>query len=279
MKKYFPPWLQVLAGGIALFFILELALRFTGNPNFFPSVLLLGAFTVPAAFIVYFYDHVRHREISMPLLTSCFIVGGALGIAAAGVIQYSTLTGSLNVYTLIGVSVIEEAAKMIFPLIVFFLGRYRHEADGLLFGIAAGMGFAALETMGYGLVAFTSSGGSIDALRQILLIRGVLSPAGHAAWTGFLAAMLWRQRERAGYPDINLRVVLAFLVVVALHTVWNTINTLDTGTAAQLTGIIIGNVAVAAVSLLLVFSRYRSARRTLAALPPDRRGEEPTPRS
>ena len=60
--------------GSILFLILEEALRFTDNPNFFPSLLLIGAFIVPAAFITYFYDHVRHREISLPLLTTCFIV-------------------------------------------------------------------------------------------------------------------------------------------------------------------------------------------------------------
>lgn len=277
MKKFFPQWLQILLVGFALFFILEESLRLTDNPNFFPSVLLIGAFVVPAAFIIYFYDHVRHREISMPLLTSCFLVGGALGIAAAGVIQYSTLTGGLNAFNLIGVSVIEEAAKMIFPLALYFLGRYRHEADGLLFGIAAGMGFAALETMGYGLVAFINTNGDIDVLRQVLLIRGVLSPAGHAAWTGFLAAVLWRQREKAGYPDINLKVVLAFLAVIALHTVWNLVNSLDTGTTARFAGVITGNVVVAGISLLMVFSRYRAARRSLAALTPEQRMEDITP--
>jgi len=66
--------------------------------------------------------------------------------------------------------------------------------------IAAGMGFAALETMGYGLVSFMQSRGDILILQQVLLIRGLLSPAGHAAWTGFVCAVLWRERERLPCP-------------------------------------------------------------------------------
>ena len=279
MKKYFPPWVQVLLGGSILFLILEEALRFTDNPNFFPSLLLIGAFIVPAAFITYFYDHVRHREISLPLLTTCFIVGGALGIAAAGVVEYGTLTGGLNIGTLAGIAVIEESAKMIFPLAMYFTGRYIHEADGLLFGIAAGMGFAALETMGYGLVVLINSNGNIDTLRQVLLIRGVLSPAGHAAWTGFLAAILWKQREKAGFPDFNWKVVLAFFTSVGLHTMWNAVNGMSTETAGGTAAVVAGNIAVAAVSLLLVFNRYRDARKSLAVLPARHGGVKTTLRN
>ena len=256
------PWLQILVVGILLFIATEQALRITGNPNYFPTVILLGAFVVPVAFVVYFYEHVRHREISMSLLTTCFIVGGVLGLIAAGVLEYGTLRG-LGILGLFGVGLIEESVKLIFPIIMYLGWRYRHEADGLLFGIAAGMGFAALETMGYGLVTFIRSQGDINILQQVLLVRGFLSPAGHAAWTGFVCAVLWRERERTGHIAINWSVVGAFILAIVLHALWNIVNSIGGPTATQFIIAMVGSIIIAAVSLVLVIRRYREAKKSL----------------
>jgi RsiW-degrading membrane proteinase PrsW (M82 family) len=258
------PWLQILIVGALLFIATEQALRVTGNPNIFPTVILLGSFVVPITFVTYFYQHVKHREISLPLLTTCFVVGGVIGLLAAGFLEYRTLSDA-GIPSLIGISVIEESAKLIFPLYMYFTWRYRHEADGLLFGVAAGMGFAALETMGYGLVSFLRSMGNIDVVQQVLIIRGFLSPAGHAAWTGFTCAMLWRERERKGRISIDWQVIVAFIVAIVLHTLWNMVNTLGTETTTRLVITIIGNLAIAAISLTLVFRRYLESRKLLAS--------------
>ncbi len=257
-------WLQILLGGILLFVITEQALRLTGNPNYFPTVLLLGAFVVPIAFVAYFYEHVRHRDISLPVLTTSFVVGGVLGLIAAGILEYGTLQ-RLGILELFGVGLIEESAKLIFPVAMYIGWRYRHEADGLLFGISAGMGFAALETMGYGLVSFIQSRGDINVLQQVLLIRGFLSPAGHAAWTGFICAVLWRERERKGHIAVNSAVVGAFVLAIVLHALWNIVNSLGGQTIIILSVQILGSTAIAVASLTLVIRRYREARRSLVS--------------
>ena len=255
-------WGQILVTGAVLFVASEQALRLTGNPNFFPTVILLGAFVVPVTFVTYFYEHVMHYEISLPLLTTCFVVGGVLGLIAAGVLEYSTLR-NLGIAGMFGVGLIEETVKLIFPLAMYFGWRYRHEADGLLFGLAAGMGFAALETMGYGLVSFMQSRGNVDSLQQLLIIRGFLSPAGHAAWTGFFCAVLWRERERKGKITINLPVITAFVLAVLLHSAWNILNSLSDGTAGRMAIVISGNVVIAGIGIFMVFRRYRESKRSL----------------
>jgi RsiW-degrading membrane proteinase PrsW (M82 family) len=262
--KFFRPWLQILIVGIVLFIGSEQALRITGNPNFFPTVLLLGAFVVPISFVAYFYEHVRHREISLVLLTTCFIVGGVIGLIAAGFVEWGTLR-SFSVFSVVGVGIIEETVKLIFPVAMYVAWRYRHEADGLLFGIAAGMGFAALETMGYGLVTFFESAGDITTLEQVLLLRGFLSPAGHAAWTGFVTAVLWRERERRGRIVINWQVIGAFLLAIVLHILWNTVNSLSTQTAAQFAIVVAASLVIAGFSLTLVIRRYFEAKKSIAA--------------
>jgi RsiW-degrading membrane proteinase PrsW (M82 family) len=109
---------------------------------------------------------------------------------------------------------------LLVPLALFVMWRYRREADGLLFGIAAGMGFAAFETMGYGLTVLIASGGRIDALERVLFVRNILSPAGHAAWTGMICAALWRARlDRSVVAKLAL--VGTFLTAVSLHALWD----------------------------------------------------------
>ena len=149
-----------------------------------------------------------------------------MGLTAAAFIEFSTLR-TLNLGALIAVGFIEEACKLIFPVFMYILWRDRHEADGLLFGVAAGMGFAALETVGYGMLAFTQSQGNLGSVEQTLLLRGLLSPAGHVAWTGLVCAVLWRERQKAGHAVINLSVIGAYLIAVALHTTWDVVNTVN----------------------------------------------------
>lgn len=253
-------WLRILIIGAVLFAASEQALLMTGNPAYFPTILLLGSFLIPVVFVTYFYEHVMHREISLPLLTTCFVVGGVLGAIAGGVLEYNTLQ-QLGPFQLFGVGFIEEAAKLIFPVFIYLGGRYKHEADGLLFGVAAGMGFAALETMGYGMVFLIQSGGDVSGLQQLLIIRGFLSPAEHAAWTGFVCAILWKEQERNGKKTFNKGLIGAFLVAVLLHSAWDIVNSL--GSIRRFSLIILGNLIIAAVSLSLLFYRYRKAKKAV----------------
>lgn len=88
------------------------------------------------------------------------------------------LLRNLGVLALVGVGLIEEGAKLIFPLIFYFLGRYRSEGAGIVLGVSTAMGFAALETMGYGFMALLQSQGNLVVLDEVLLARGLTSPAG-----------------------------------------------------------------------------------------------------
>lgn len=252
-------WLQILIGGILLFFLAQQAAIITQNTNFYPTVLLIGAFVVPITFVTYFYQYVRDREISLPVLTLCFVVGGILGLIAAGVLEFETLSNA-GIFQIAGISFIEETVKLIFPIGMYIAWRYRHEADGLLFGVSAGMGFAALETMGYGMTSLIQAHGQIANMQQVLVVRGLLSPAGHAAWTGLVCAALWRKREHS-HRFLNLSVIGTFLLAVLLHTLWNVASLSNTNTPAGLTYAVLGFFAVGAFSLILVMSRFRSVRK------------------
>ncbi|MBI4301890.1 MAG: PrsW family intramembrane metalloprotease [Chloroflexi bacterium] len=264
-------WLQVLIIGVILFVVTEQALKITGNPNFFPTVIMIGSFSAPLAFVTYMYERERRQDIEkhpvspVASVAACFLIGGVIGVTVAGVIEYATLRG-LSTVGLLGVGFIEEAAKLIFPIAIFLRGTYRSDIDGIVFGVASGMGFASLETMGYGLVSFIVSSGDFNVLDQVLLVRGLISPVGHAAWTGLICAVLWRERTRKGHAVLNLLVVGTFVFVVGLHALWNLSNGLAGHTTGSLIVAMIGNIAVAGTSSTLLMRRmWQSSRLSLEA--------------
>lgn len=248
-------WLVILVLGLFLFAVMDLFIRASGNTCYLAALLGIGAFTIPIALVVYFYEHVRDHDISKPLLTTCFAFGGALGLTAAGFIEFNTLR-TLNFGALVAVGFIEETSKLIFPAFMYIAWRNRHETDGLLFGVAAGMGFAALETVGYGLLAFTQSQGRIGDVEQTLLLRGLLSPAGHVAWTGLVCSVLWKERQKAGHPTINIAVIAAFIGAACLHTGWNVVNTITMPALLAYGGMAI----IASLSLFMLIQRYHESR-------------------
>ncbi len=252
-------WLTILVSGLALFYALEKVLVATHNPNFIPSLLLVGAFLVPVTFTAYIAERLPAHNLSLSTQAVCFLWGGAIGTLVAGILEYETLR-DLGPFALVGVGVIEEAAKLLVPLAIYLRGRQRGESAGLLVGVTAGMGFAALETMGYGFVALLGSQGSIGALEETLLLRGLMAPAGHAAWTGLVCGVLWQERLRAGRPVVTRPVVGAFAGAVALHTLWDTLASLRGPTVIAGLGVEACSLVVAMVSLTLLVRRVRQVR-------------------
>jgi RsiW-degrading membrane proteinase PrsW (M82 family) len=257
-------WFQILVGGLILLCLVESTLVATQDLNYVPSVLLLGAFLVPVAFLTYLYERLPQWEVPLPSLAVCFVWGGVLGTVVAGTLEYDLLR-SLGVFALLGVGLIEESAKLIFPLIFYFLGRYRSEGAGILLGVSTAMGFAALETMGYGFTTLLQAGGNLGALDEVLFARGLTSPAGHAAWTGLVCAVLWRERAKAGHAVVNAKVVGAFATAVVLHALWDTFNLLRGTTLVGFLSLELLSLLVAIVSLTLLIRRVREASRAPVA--------------
>lgn len=254
-------WLLILFGGILLLYLIERVLITTQDPVFIPSVILIGAFLVPVAFVSYLYEHLPDWDVPISALATCFVWGGAMGTLVAAEVEFRVLLG-LQPGFFLGVGLIEEGAKLIFPLIFYFLGRYRSEADGIILGVSTAMGFSALETMGYSFVIFLQSGGDLATLDDVLFIRGLLSPAGHAAWTGLVCAVLFRERLRAGRAVLNRRIVGAFVTAVVLHALWDFSNSLGGMAIIDLVGNLF-SLLVAMISLTLLIRRVREARRAL----------------
>jgi protease PrsW len=219
-------WVAVLVGGAVLFEIVRRVLVQTQNPNLIPALILLGAGVAPAAFVAFVQGRRLPWDISTGAIVGVAVLGGLIGVVAAGLLEYKTLR-DLGVLPLVLVGLIEETAKLIVPAVLLvFLRRFRRPADGLLVGVAAGAGFAALETMGYAFVTLIESRGDVTAVDDILLLRGLLSPAAHMAWTGLTATALWYAADRGWKGRVVLRFLAVFVLAVALHATWDSVGTI-----------------------------------------------------
>jgi RsiW-degrading membrane proteinase PrsW (M82 family) len=215
----------VLVVGAALFVAVERTLVETQNPNFVPTAILLGAAVVPAAFVAFITGRRLPYSVGGALVGVAALLGGVIGVIVAGTLEFDAQR-RLGALPMIGVGLIEEASKLIIPAAILVFGpRYRSPANGLLLGVAAGAGFAALETMGYGFTTLLASRGSITATVDTLLLRGFLSPAGHMAWTGITAAALFTAALAGGRHRVG-RFVAAFVLAVVLHGLWDSQSTL-----------------------------------------------------
>jgi RsiW-degrading membrane proteinase PrsW (M82 family) len=214
-------WVLVLVVGVALYESVRSAVFHTGNPNLVPALILLGAAVVPAAFVAFVAGRRLVFDIGAGPVALTALVGGVIGVVAAGLLEYRTLR-TLSVAPVVAVGLIEEAAKLIVPAAILLLWRgHRHPADGLLLGVACGAGFAILETMGYAFVALIQSGGNLAVVQQVLFLRGVLSPAAHMAWTGLTTAALFTAAAQHWHARAVGRFVVVFLVVAGLHATWD----------------------------------------------------------
>ena len=180
----------VLLAGCGLFELVRHALVTTRNPNFLPSLILLGAAVVPATFPTFIAGRQLAPNLGATTTAATALIGGVVGTVVAGTLEYDILQ-RLGTVPVASVALIEETAKLLIPLALLLSPRYRRQpGHGLILGVAAGAGFAALETMGYAVTELVQSHDNLAALDSTLLQRGLLTPGAHMAWTGLTAAAL-----------------------------------------------------------------------------------------
>jgi RsiW-degrading membrane proteinase PrsW (M82 family) len=218
-------WLIVLVVGLTLLELIRWAVQNTGNLNLVPTLLLLGAIVVPLAFATFLYGRQATFEVSGLALVVMAVVGGVVGVIASGLLEYHTLR-RLGPWSMIGIALIEESAKLLAPAVALLVIRPIRPTNGLILGVACGAGFAVLETLGYSSVALIQSHERLSAVDALLFQRGLFSPATHMAWTGLTACTLWAAAERR-WSRRSVGVVAAtFLIAVAMHATWDYTNTL-----------------------------------------------------
>lgn len=260
-------WLHTLWVGILLFVLASIILFLTGNPNLYPTVILIGNFLIPVVFVAFLYDHQHLSTFSTETVGQSFAVGGILGVLGASVLESFLLQApsnpnqGLSLGSAMLVGLIEEGCKI--AAVMFLARRMQHtsQMDGLLMGAAVGMGFAALESTGYAFTALLTQGHVVASLATTIL-RGLFAPFGHGIWSGILGAVLFQQSGSKRFRITGF-VVLTYLFVSVLHGLWDGLPLvvsvyviIPPGIPISLVSIIIGIIGVIVLTVL-----YRRALR------------------
>lgn len=252
-------WLKTLLIGIGLYIITLYTVYYTGNPNLFMTLVILGNFLVPVSFVIFFFERRDRFSISMTSTALCFLYGGLLGTVTASILE-PFFIDNLTFSSSFMVGVIEELAKIIGVIIIAKRRNYNSYMDGIILGAAAGMGFAAFESTGYAFTAFLGSGGSLSYTVMITLLRGLTSPVGHGTWTAIFSGVLLNDSV-AGKINITRKVVYAYLTVVVLHGLWNGLPFLIEPLFPTSFSVWWGHIFVGVTGLIILFRQWQAAKR------------------
>jgi RsiW-degrading membrane proteinase PrsW (M82 family) len=241
-------WVVVLLAGVGLYLLVLNRLEDTQDPTYVPPMVFLAGTIVPATFVTLAVGRRgRWGAIGGTLLAGAAGLGALLGIAVTIKLPYDTLR-QLDLTQTAAVALVEEALKLFVPAVAVGIWRARRNpVDGLVVGVAIGLGFAGLETMAHAFTTLLGSQGDIGPVENLLFLRGLVAPAAHAAWTGVACGALWRMASEPRAGTV-LRFLGTFLAVVALHTVWDGLHR------------ILGYTVVSVVSVAWLLWDLRAAR-------------------
>jgi RsiW-degrading membrane proteinase PrsW (M82 family) len=212
------PWafFRIFAVSILLSVVFYWALGRFNNLNLYPGYLFVGSFGLPLAVLVFFFEVNIPRNVSFYRVLYLLVMGGLFSLVLSlFLFELSDLHSWIGAMS---AGFVEEVGKL---LAVIFLVRhwknYNWILNGMLFGAAVGVGFAAFETAGY---VFRSFG----AGEETMILRGLLAPFGHPIWTALAAGALWMVKgDRAFAWNMlkDAKFLRIFAFSVGLHVLWN----------------------------------------------------------
>lgn len=190
------------------------------------AAILAGTVLVPVLYVLYLYEVRIYRDAPVQVLGLSLGGGLVLGVLVTLIVNaFATTTalvqstpfglvvdiGGLAVFAVL-VPAIIEAVKPLPAMLLRRSGQFPETIDGLVFGVAAGLGFAASETViqlssviASGTVQSTP-GNWIFPLATIT----ILMPLLHGSATGLITAALWQVRKRPLGALTALAIISAF---------------------------------------------------------------------
>lgn len=194
------------------------------QPSTVWGILAAVAFGPALAFLLWTRSRERHGREPLGPVLGVFLHGATLGVGLAIVLglalDLSLARGSLVLTAVVVAPLVEEATKG------FGFGWVRRHVDeledGLVYGVAVGLGFAATETLLYAGMELGENGA--DGALAVVLVRNVSSMLLHAGSSALLGFGYASMRLRHGaWPQL----LPAYLLAVGLHALYNVLVLLD----------------------------------------------------
>ncbi len=177
------------------------------------ELFVLGV--APSFYLLWHFHHAdKYKTESVTLLLATFTLGGVCALIAAVAEPNQPQNAGLAltfVYFLFGIALIEELLKFLVVRMLPYRSKLFDEAmDGVIFGITAGLGFAAVENVFY---AFEYGG-------TVALFRAFVSVPGHAFY-GAISGYYLAEAKLRRKPWLALR---GLALAIVLHAVFDTLT-------------------------------------------------------
>ncbi|WP_188109946.1 PrsW family glutamic-type intramembrane protease [Periweissella cryptocerci] len=268
------PWLfsRFFMGSLVAFIALFFASTEWQIPTVSAGLILIGAFAVPVTGLIFFFESNAFKNFSIFETLKVFFIGGVMAIFITLLLTIIIGDGDISTWSgALLVGAVEEVGKLI--IIVYFVRKYvvTHILNGILIGAAVGAGFAAFETAGYIMTAWTSQATSLAFLGLGTDGSDVLGITFARAWTTLGTHMVWaaiaggaliiakRAAEFKMNQLTNKNFLVFFLIAVGLHTVWDKIAGSWIGMDAY-----IGLIALIVVAWITVFTLMNAGLKEIA---------------
>ncbi|MFP7760037.1 PrsW family intramembrane metalloprotease [Marisediminicola sp. LYQ85] len=188
---------------------------------------------VPLALVLWAIRWIDRWEPEPRLALVCALLwGAAAAVAIALVFSFitqigqallgvGTSTGTLFLSSVVQAPIVEEIAKGIGVLVLFWVARSRFDGpvDGLVYSSVVAVGFAFTENIQY--FAMTLTTGDIVAVTEIFFLRGVLSPFAHVMFSAFIGLALGFASRRTGALGAIGYFGVGLVPAILFHALWN----------------------------------------------------------
>lgn len=221
-------WIDQLLWLVGGFLVLSLLALFLHNQWSKIAALIAGGVVGPVAFVAF----VRNQQLvgfRMMRLGVVFVSTAIVAIPIAWYLEriwiFEVTANSFEfslVYVPLSVAIIEEIAKLLICVILVRTRTIQFLMDAVVFGAAAGMGFAAVESIIYGWVHIDEA--SSLGMLAVLWMRALLSPFGHGTWTAIATVGIWYASgiHKDGKSWARWRQAIGmFMAAIVMHAIWN----------------------------------------------------------
>ena len=206
---------------VATFFllILVLALILVALGGYGADLLFILAVAPSSYLLWHFYHADKYRHESLRLLFFTFAIGAGMSIVA-GIIEspYSQPSPEASIlilflYFLLGIGLVEEVSKYLAVRVYAYRSTHFDEAiDGIVFGVAAALGFATVENILYVFQFGIVTG----------VVRAIVTVPGHAFW-GAIMGFYLGQAKVQNKPTL---VIQGLGIAALFHGLFDTLSTI-----------------------------------------------------
>jgi len=253
-------WSRILLVFVITFALLHLCCASFGNLNAYPGLMVIGAFMVPIAVLVFFFELNTPKNISFFSVIKYFLIGGCASLVVTLMLN-DFLEMDLNPWldaTFTGI--IEEVAKL--AIVAFIIWRNKnakYALNGMLIGAAIGAGFAAFESAGFAFNIFMGDfldtfniSSAYDEMIENIFLRAILAPGGHVIWAAMsgYAVMLVKGDKELDMSFLNKKAFWKlFWIPIVLHAIWD----MPISIGSSIIGALLPIFVLIAIGWLVVF--------------------------